>query len=123
MSSLVNNGDLVPDGALMVSKQQTYESMLRVGISEHVARETTNANFKSSDCDSCPERINLYEMNTITKRSGQSSPRDRPHEHFRSTGIRDRAAPSTGHYGFGESRCLGERVGWTIGDNICLANL
>ena len=45
MSALVKNGDLVPSRAGLISKQQTLDALLRVGIAEKVARETTDANF------------------------------------------------------------------------------
>ena len=84
MSALVKNGDLVPDVNGMITKQQTFNAMLNVGISEKAAKETTNGNF---DHLTGPKLINVYRMNTI-KAVGRP---DLPGalEHFRSTGIRD----------------------------------
>ena len=53
MGALVKNGDLLPDADLLVAKRQTYEAMLRVGISEKVAHETSEANFRSNACPTC----------------------------------------------------------------------
>ena len=42
---LVKNGDLVPNAAGMITKQQTFDALMHVGISKKVATETTDANF------------------------------------------------------------------------------
>lgn len=123
MSALVKNGDLRPDARSEVSKRDTFEAILRVGISAKVATATTDANFRSASCESCPTHINLFQMNTITRSFGQSSPHNAPHEHFRSTGIRDRNQPFAGAFGFAENTCLNGASSWTIAENICLANL
>jgi len=96
--------------------------MLRVGIAERVAAETTDANFHSAACPTCPARINLFEMNTITQRRGASSPHNEPHEHFRSTGIRDGRSPSVIGFSFGAFRCLPDPI-VRMENNICFANL
>ena len=49
MSALVKNGDLVPSPAGLITKQQTFDALLRVGISEKVAMETTDTNFDHID--------------------------------------------------------------------------
>merc|ERR1712151_775977 len=87
MSMLFKNGDLVPDGEGLVTKQETFEALLRVGISASVARQTTDANFQPSG-----RRINILKMNTIsdTRRAKDS---EGPIEHFRSTGMRDDTGP------------------------------
>ena len=85
MSAMVKNGDLVPDAAGMITKQQTFDALLHVGVSRKVTEETTNANF-----DHLPwwsRRLNVFRMNTVNNHG----PSDPPGalEHFRSTGIRD----------------------------------
>ena len=92
MSAVVKNEDLVPDIYGMVSKQETFEALMRVGISEKVARETTDANFDHLQV----KQINVFRMNTH-KASGQP---DAPGalEHFRSTGIRDGLTPNAEKY-------------------------
>ena len=139
MSALVKNHDLVPDPSDgKVGREQTRQEMMRVGIHEAIATETTDANFKSALCETCPERINLFEMNTIRTRLG-SSPAGEPHEHFRSTGIRDGNVPNGGAWGFAELCCLGGSFGpsgawerapagpplgtWTLKENRCLARV
>jgi len=122
MSALFKNRDLLPDAMGTVSMQQTYEAMLRVGIAERVAHETSIHNFMSAACPTCPSRVNLFEMNTITTRRGTSSPPGLPHEHFRSTGIRDGMRPQGGAFGFGETQChLSPTV--TLAKNLCFAAL
>ena len=98
MSALVKNGDLVPDKAGRISKQQTFEALLQVGISELVAKETTDANF--DHLVSANFELNVFEMNTV-KKFGTPDPPG-PLEHFRSTGIRDADVPSSGAYNFFE---------------------
>jgi len=96
MAALVKNGDLIPqqidgvDG--FVSKQQTVNALLNIGISPHVVTETTDANFDGGDGPD--PMINLFRMNTIV--DGFGHPADGPdnpafggREHWRSTGIRD----------------------------------
>lgn len=96
--------------------------MLAVGISPHVAQETTEANFQSSVCPSCPTTIDPFHMNTIAPPTVfGSSPLNLPHEHFRSTGIRDASAPQPGVYLVGESNCLGVGSTWFLSNNQCLA--
>ena len=85
MSAMVKNGDLVPDAAGTITKQQTFDALMHVGVSRRVAEETTNANF-----DHLPwwsRRLNVFRMNTVNNHG----PSDPPGalEHFRSTGIRD----------------------------------
>ncbi|EOD22152.1 hypothetical protein EMIHUDRAFT_207279 [Emiliania huxleyi CCMP1516] len=98
MSALVKNGDLVPSPAGLITKQQTFDALLRVGISEKVATETTDANFDHIDSLD----LNVFRMNTV-KTFGTPDPPG-PSEHFRSTGIRDRLQPSSGAYNIFE-RC------------------
>jgi len=99
MSALVKNGDLVPSPAGLITKQQTFDALLRVGISEKVATETTDANFDHIDSLD----LNVFRMNTV-KRNGTPDPPG-PSEHFRSTGIRDGRRPSSGRYNFGFEEC------------------
>ena len=85
MSAMVKQGDLVPDAAGMITKQQTLDALLHVGVSRRVAEATTNDNF-----DHLPwwsRRLNVFQMNTVNNHG----PSDPPGalEHFRSTGIRD----------------------------------
>ena len=87
MSALVKNGDLVPNAAGMITKQQTFDALMHVGVSRHVATETTNANFDHLDD---PKQLNVFRMNTIN--DGTPDPPG-PREHFRSTGIRDGPQP------------------------------
>ena len=84
LSALVKNGDLVPDAAGMITKQQTFDALMHVGISRKVATETTDAHF---DHLPSPKRLNVFFMNTVNNQG----PADPPGalEHFRSTGIRD----------------------------------
>ena len=84
MSALVKNGDLVPNAAGMITKQQTFDALMHVGISRKVATETTDAHF---DHLPSPKRLNVFFMNTVNNQG----PADPPGalEHFRSTGIRD----------------------------------
>ena len=84
MSALVRNGDLVPNAAGMITKQQTFDALMHVGISKKVATETTDANFDHLDD---PKQLNVFRMNTINTDGTPDPPG--PLEHFRSTGIRD----------------------------------
>jgi hypothetical protein len=93
MSALVRNGDLVPDAAGRILKQQTFQALLNVGISEKVARETTDANFNHLPE---PKALNVFRMNTV--KHGMPDPNG-PLEHFRSTGIRDGTVPGVFRYG------------------------
>ena len=124
MSALARNNDLVPGSDGLVGKRQTYEAMLRVGIAEKVARETTDANFQSLECPTCPDRIDLLNMNTIRGRSGRS-PEGQPHEHFRSTGIRDHGEPIAFIFDMAVTTCvrLFGAMKWTLKENLCMANL
>ena len=92
MSALVKNGDLVPNAYGMIHKQQTRDALLRVGISEKVARETTNANF---DHLSGLKELNVFRMNTVSTMSDREPDPPGPLEHFRSTGIRE-GSPTRG---------------------------
>jgi len=151
MRALVKNCDLVPGDDKKVSKQQTFDAMLRVGISEKVAKQTTDANFQTpasketAGCMKCPERINLFAMATIPadcknhdetafpkgcrnpdakiKCTGCTSPDGQPQQHFRSTGICDRGcANGAGLFRFAKKTCLGDKdVG--IVENKCVAAL
>lgn len=77
MSLMVKAGDLVPDVYGMVTKQQTFDALLHIGISEKAAEETTDANFDHL----LVQQVNVYRMNTITN-SGQPDPAGAL-EHFR----------------------------------------
>ena len=90
----MKNGDLVPDAAGMITKQQTFDALVNTGIARKVAKETTDANFDHLD----DKQLNVFRMNTV-KPSGRG-PADPPGpvEHFRSTGIRDELRPNAGRY-------------------------
>lgn len=93
---LIKNGDLVPsvdsDGLPFITKEQTKLALLKRGISMEIATKSTNGNFKSEACESCPVKINPFEMNIIKDGESVENQEDKPHEHFRSTGIRDNDA-------------------------------
>lgn len=90
----MKNGDLVPDAAGMITKQQTFDALVNTGIARKVAKETTDANFDHLD----DKRLNVFRMNTV-KPSGRGTPDPSgPLEHFRSTGIRDELRPNAGRY-------------------------
>ena len=94
MSALVKNGDLIPDAAGMITKQQTFDALVNTGIARKVAKETTDANFDHLD----DKQLNVFRMNTV-KPSGRGTPDPPgPLEHFRSTGIRDELRPNAGRY-------------------------
>ena len=61
-------------------------------------------------------------MNTIRRSRGSSSPIDQPHEHFRSTGIRDPVI-NPAAFNSGESKCLQFLSTWTLKENRCFANV
>lgn len=108
----------------MITKQVCFKAMLRKGLPEVIARETTEANFQSEQCPTCPEEIDIFHMNTITGTAHNTV--GKSHEHFRSTGIRDPSV-SFVRWDFAEARCL-ESVGKTVwslanGANICLSEL
>ncbi len=63
---------------------QTFEALMRVGISEKVAKETTDGNFDHLPANA-PKQLNVYRMNTL-KSVGVPDPPGAL-EHFRSTGI------------------------------------
>ena len=85
MSALVRSGDLVPDAAGMITKKQTFDALMHVGVSRKVAEETTNDNFNHLVF---PHRLNVFQMNTVND-EGPPDPQPGAREHFRSTGIRD----------------------------------
>ena len=94
----MRNGDLIPDQAGMITKQQTVHALLQVGISKKVVTETTDANF---DHLAGPKRMNVFRMNTVNNFGAADPPG--PLEHFRSTGIRDggnNPQPNSGGYDF-----------------------
>ena len=80
----MRNGDLFPNAAGVITKQQTFDALMHVGISKKVATETTDANFDHLDD---PKQLNVFRMNTVNN-DGPGDPSG-PIEHFRSTGIRD----------------------------------
>merc|ERR1712187_537457 len=109
MSMLFKNGDLVPDGEGRVTKQETFEALLRVGVSASVARQTTDENFKPSD-----RRINILKMNTVSvSDSRRAKDPEGPIEHFRSTGMRDDTGP--GNFNEAEQK-------FKLQEKICLDN-
>ena len=80
----MRNGDLVPNAAGMITKQQTFDALMHVGISKKVATETTDVNFDHLED---PKQLNVFRMNTVNTEGMPDPPG--PLEHFRSTGIRD----------------------------------
>eukprot|EP00965_Chrysotila_dentata_P254526 6211904-Pleurochrysis_carterae.AAC.3 len=92
LSALCKNGDLMPDSDGFITKQETFDAFLAVGISRATATTTTNGNFDHLVL--VPPRINVFAMNVVDE--GHSTPSD-PNivakEHFRSTGIRDAESP------------------------------
>jgi len=103
MAALVKNGDILPGDCIgdecsipggdtrgWVTKAQTVEAMLNVGISPSVVTQTTDGNF-----DPGTGRINLFGMNNVRDADGEGSHDVRlgGREHYRSTGIRDSSTP------------------------------
>ena len=111
---LVKSGRLVPDCDGKVDKQQTLAAMEGL-FPKRIADATADDNFKGEKCDSCPHRINPFEMNTIN--GLKFSPKGGPHEHYRSTGIRD---GSPGRFGAAEGECA--RGVWDLKAITCMAD-
>ena len=120
MSALVKNGDLVPNAAGMITKQQTFDALMHVGISKKVATETTDANFDHLDD---PKQLNVFRMNTVNDAGTPDPPG--PLEHFRSTGIRDggnQPQPDAGRYTFfDECAKFDGRGGEFSNEGVCSA--
>lgn len=83
----------MPDAMGMVTKQETFDAILRVGISEKAALQTTDVNFGPDPSRS----LNVFLMNTIKEPPMVPDPAG-PIEHFRSTGIRDAEKPNNFKY-------------------------
>lgn len=118
---MIRNGDLIPDKRGEIKNKQTRKALMRIGISQAVAVETTRANFKSKLCPTCPKRIDPFQMNTIPDGAKMVSPPGRAQEHFRSTGIRDGPVPHVGRWNFAEQMCLGDAPNWRLKNNMCIA--
>eukprot|EP00964_Phaeocystis_antarctica_P097230 scaffold63399_cov60-Phaeocystis_antarctica.AAC.2 len=127
MGMLIKSGHLVPsceDG--MVDKEQTLAAMAAKGFPIKIATATTNDNFKGVVCPTCPDRIDPFEMNTVpsllemnTVKDGvTSSPENQPHEHFRSTGIREGYEHL---FFFAERKCASKNV-WDWDAITCMAD-
>jgi hypothetical protein len=120
---LVKNGGLVPDANGMINRQQTVDAFMAAGFPAHIVTPTTNGNFQSIACPSCPLLINPFEMNTITTPFGVNPPSvsNEAQEHFRSTGIRDTTSgtPNVPKFNAVETSCLGTRSQWTRADVDC----
>lgn len=115
---LIRNGDLVPDARGLITREGTRTAMVNRGISPQVARDTTNGNFHSPSCPTCPTHIDPFNMNTIQNGEVRPSPVNQPHEHFRSTGIRDtNGSPDAFRFHLAERQCMGPNGRWTI-DNV-----
>eukprot|EP01063_Lacrimia_lanifica_P019640 TRINITY_DN270_c0_g1_i3.p1 TRINITY_DN270_c0_g1~~TRINITY_DN270_c0_g1_i3.p1 ORF type:complete len:416 (+),score=136.12 TRINITY_DN270_c0_g1_i3:58-1305(+) len=126
VGSFVKNGLLVPDAAGLITKEQTLAAFLAHGVAPEIAAATTNGNFNGPDCPACPTRIDPFAMNTIADGEQVSSPFNAPQEHFRSTGIRDRAGGQLSKkvFRFGEEACLPEgATAWTLADVLCFADV
>ena len=128
---LIKNGDLVPSidsaGLPFITKKQAKLAMLKRGISMEIATKSTDGNFKSDDCPTCPETINPFEMNIIKDGKSRDNEAGKPHEHFRSTGIRDNDAerPDKDLYAEAEKRLFGGNkwMQWSPAKVRDLANL
>lgn len=95
----MKHGHLTPDCQGFASKRQVRESLLRIGISGKVIRETTDGNFDHLKGDDDTKRLNLFAMNTIAGSPVGGNSDDGALEHFRSTGIRDTPnGPNPGLY-------------------------
>jgi hypothetical protein len=82
----------------MITKQQTFDALMHVGISKKVATETTDVNFDHLED---PKQLNVFRMNTVNTEGMPDPPG--PLEHFRSTGIRDggnHPQPDAARYAF-----------------------
>ena len=130
MGMLVKSEELVPSCEdEMVDKEQTLAALRAKGFPSGIATATTDDNFKGRVCPApgpatCPDHIDPFEMNTITRDRGvTSSPVGQPHEHFRSTGICER---SPSRFGDAELRCVELAVPflgvWDFGAITCMAN-
>jgi len=110
---LIKNGDLVPSidsaGLPFITKKQTKLAMLKRGVSMAIATKSTDGNFNSDACPTCPETMNPFEMNIIEDGNSRDNEAGKPHEHFRSTGIRDNDAgrPDKDLYAEAEQRLFG----------------
>lgn len=112
IGALFKNGDIVPDSGGRVSRQQTLDALVRVGVSLATAEETTFGNFMHL---AEPQFINIFEMNLLL-----------PHiaspflslEHDFSTGIRDGPRPDALKYQLFEDKFMrtDDAAGWTPAD-------
>ena len=71
---LVKNGGLVPDANGMVSRQQTVNAFTAANFPAHIVTTTTDGNFQSAACPTCPVLINPFQMNTLTNPIVQGVP-------------------------------------------------
>ena len=86
----------------------------------HIANATADDNFEGEKCDSCPHRINPFEMNTITN-DLKFSPKGGPHEHYRSTGIRD-GGVFPNKFDAAEGACVPFGGVWDLNAITCMAD-
>lgn len=108
---LFKNGDLQPDSCGRVSRQQTLDALVSVGVSLSTAEDTTFGNFMHLPE---PQIINIFEMNLLMphKASGFLSL-----EHDFSTGIRDGNSPNAAKYAeFEGFMRTDDASGWTEKD-------
>jgi len=104
LSSLVKNGDLVPDKNGFIRKDQTIAAGLRVGISPGLAEATARGNFahrpKVNGVDGT-QTINVFNM----QEGGTAK------EHATSIGIRDALAPDIALFEQYAGFCKGGKMG------------
>lgn len=91
LGALFKAGDIHPDEDGIINKTQVKQAFLRVGISEHRATETTDANF-----DHLPEPKNVHVFNMDLQMDSAALHRNLEHDF--STGIRDGHLPSATKY-------------------------
>jgi hypothetical protein len=122
VAAMLKEGDLKLDENDLISKSQMTRAMQRIGVDKWMIEATVDDNFHSHKCPTCPERMNVWRMNTVSGR--MDSPKNGPHEHFRSTGIRDQenGQPDEDAYHRGKRHCnVGDR--WFLEDAMCFARL
>jgi hypothetical protein len=117
----MNNGDLVPDpNSGLISRDQTRDAILRVGISVNTADSTINGNFLSDSCPTCGLAVNPLDMNVIIP-GVDRNPVGSPHEHFRSTGIRDNQLTPSRYQTTLETCITTLPLVWNLERNMCFS--
>jgi len=111
IGALFKNGDLVPDSCGRVSRQQTLDALVRVGVSLNTAEETTFGNFMHLPE---PQIINIFEMDLLMPHNASGF---LSLEHDFSTGIRDGDSPNVAKYAEFEAFMTTDGApGWTTRD-------